>query len=39
MDRLSLLLRRFSLSAGVFYSGQICGVHGFDRDPSAATFI
>jgi AraC-like DNA-binding protein len=32
MDRLSLLLRRFSLSAGVFYSGQICGVHGFDRD-------
>jgi len=32
MDRLSLLLRRFSLSAGVFYSGQICGVHGFERD-------
>lgn len=32
MDRLSLLLRRFALSAGVFYSGQICGVHGFKRD-------
>ncbi len=32
MDRLSLLLHRLSLSAGVFYSGQICGVHGFDRD-------
>lgn len=32
MDRLSLLLRRFSLSAGVFYTGQICGIHNFDRD-------
>jgi AraC-like DNA-binding protein len=32
MDRLSLLLHRFSLTAGVFYSGQICGVHDFDRD-------
>jgi hypothetical protein len=32
MDRLSLLLQRFSLSAGVFYSGQICGVHTFERD-------
>jgi len=31
MDRLSLLLQRFSLSAGVFYSGQICGVHTFER--------
>jgi AraC-like DNA-binding protein len=33
MDRLSLLLQRFSLSAGVFYSGQICGIHDFERDP------
>lgn len=32
MDRLSLLLHRFSLSAGVFYSGQICGIHTFERD-------
>lgn len=32
MDRLSLLLHRFSLSAGVFYTGQICGVHHFERD-------
>lgn len=32
MDRLSLLLQRFSLSAGVFYSGQICGIHDFERD-------
>lgn len=32
MDRLSLLLNRFSLSAGVFYSGQICGIHDFSRD-------
>lgn len=32
MDRLSLLLQRFTLSAGVFYTGQICGVHHFERD-------
>ncbi len=32
MDRLSLLLHRFSLSAGVFYTGQICGIHAFERD-------
>ena len=32
MDRLSLLLNRFSLSAGVFYTGQICGIHHFERD-------
>lgn len=32
MDRLCLLLHRFSLSAGVFYTGQICGIHHFERD-------
>jgi AraC-like DNA-binding protein len=32
MDRLSELLKRFSLSAGVFYTGNICGVHGFEKD-------
>lgn len=32
MDRLSELLKRFSLTAGVFYTGNICGVHDFDRD-------
>ncbi len=32
MDRLSLLLHRFSLSAGVFYAGQICGIHDFEHD-------
>lgn len=32
MDRLSPLLERFSLSAGVFYTGNICGVHDFERD-------
>lgn len=32
MDRLSQLLHRFSLSAGVFYTGQICGIHHFERD-------
>jgi AraC-like DNA-binding protein len=34
MDRLSLLLQRFSLSAGVFYAGHLCGVHPFERDPT-----
>lgn len=38
MDRLSLLLRRFSLSAGVFYSGQICGIHDFERDTQCGHF-
>lgn len=32
MDRLSHLLERFSLSAGVFYGGNICGAHDFERD-------
>lgn len=32
MDRLSSLLSRFSLQAGVFYTGNLCGVHDFDRD-------
>lgn len=27
-----MLLQRFSLSAGVFYSGRICGIHYFERD-------
>lgn len=30
-DRLSLLLDQFSLSARVFYSGQLCGAADFDR--------
>lgn len=34
MDHLSSLLQRFSLSAGVFYAGHLCGVHAFDRDPT-----
>lgn len=33
MDALSLLLSRFAISAGVFYSGRICGVHPFQADP------
>lgn len=32
MDRLSLLLNRYSLTAGVFYTGQICGAHAFAHD-------
>jgi AraC-like DNA-binding protein len=32
MDHLSLLLHRISLSARVFHSGQICGVHDFPGD-------
>jgi AraC-like DNA-binding protein len=29
MDRLANLLTHFSMSAGVFYSGNICGIHDF----------
>lgn len=32
MDRLSRLLSRFTLHAGVFYSGELCGVHPFEAD-------
>lgn len=31
-DQLSHLLQRFSLSAGVFHVGQICGIHHFEQD-------
>jgi AraC-like DNA-binding protein len=31
-DQLSDLLQRFSLSAGVFHVGQICGIHHFEQD-------
>lgn len=30
MDKLSDIVRRFSISAGVFYSGQLCGVTSFE---------
>ena len=32
MDRLSILLTHFSLHAGVFYTGNICGIHDFAKD-------
>lgn len=32
MDRLTTLLNHFSLRAGVFYTGQICGIHDFEED-------
>lgn len=32
MDRLSYLLNRFALRAGVFHTGNICGVHDFEQD-------
>lgn len=32
MDRLSALLHHFSLHAGVFYTGNICGIHDFSED-------
>lgn len=32
MDRLSELLSRFTLSAGVFYSGNICGARQIEQD-------
>lgn len=33
MDRLTTLLTHFSLRAGIFYTGNICGVHHFGADP------
>jgi len=32
MDKLSALLSHFSLQAGVFYTGNICGIHDFEQD-------
>jgi AraC-like DNA-binding protein len=32
MDKLASLLNYFSMSAGVFYSGNICGIHDFAQD-------
>ncbi|PJB44632.1 MAG: AraC family transcriptional regulator [Comamonadaceae bacterium CG_4_9_14_3_um_filter_60_33] len=32
MDRLTTLLSHFSMHAGVFYTGNICGVHDFAQD-------
>jgi AraC-like DNA-binding protein len=32
LDPLVSLLSSFSLQAGVFYTGNICGIHDFDRD-------
>lgn len=34
MDPLTYLLMHFSLRAGVFYTGPLCGVHDFDHDAS-----
>lgn len=34
MDRLSEVLRRFSISAGVFYSGGLCGLTSFEESDS-----
>jgi AraC-like DNA-binding protein len=33
MDPLTTLLSNFSLHAGVFYAGNICGIHDFHEDP------
>ncbi|MEB0136082.1 AraC family transcriptional regulator [Actimicrobium sp. CCC2.4] len=32
MDRLTTLLNHFSLRAGVFYTGKLCGIHHFEED-------
>lgn len=32
MDRLATVLTQFSLRAGVFYAGNICGIHDFHHD-------
>ena len=34
MDRLTPLLNHFSLRAGIFYTGNICGIHDFHHDAS-----
>ena len=34
MDKLSEIMRRFSISAGVVYSGQLCGVSAFGEHDS-----
>ena len=33
MNTLDALLSHFSLHAGVFYTGNICGRHDFEKDP------
>lgn len=33
MDRLGTLLANFTLRAGVFHTGNICGIHDFRADP------
>ncbi|MGV8891362.1 MAG: cupin domain-containing protein [Burkholderiaceae bacterium] len=33
MDQLTTLLNHFSMHAGVFYTGNICGIHDFQQDP------
>jgi AraC-like DNA-binding protein len=33
MDKLAKLLSHFSLQAGIFYTGNMCGMHDFSRDP------
>jgi AraC-like DNA-binding protein len=34
MDSLTTLLNQYALRAGVFYAGNLCGVHGFPDDSS-----
>lgn len=34
MDSLTTLLNQYALRAGVFYAGNICGIHGFPDDAS-----
>lgn len=39
MDKLSEIIRRFSISAGVIYSGQLCGVSSFGDNDSRTGHI
>lgn len=39
MDRLSLILERLSITAGVFFSGNLCGVSSFDGAASRVGHI
>ena len=34
MDKLSEVIKRFSITAGVFYSGQLCGISSFSDNQS-----
>ena len=34
MDQLSIILKRFSMNTEVFFSGNLCGISHFDKQPN-----